>query len=308
MTLIPAAGHLVHMPAHIYARVGRWEDAAESNRRAIAADKVYRARSPNQGFYHIYMAHNHQFLAWGCMMQGRKAEALAEARQMVSEIPTEFIQAAAPAIDGFLPLPRAVLMRFGEWEELLKEPEPAEILPMSRAMWRYTRAIALSNLGRREEAERERKEFQTAAARVPKEWKVGNTDASIILTIAGHVLDGEIAFRAGHNDEAVTHLREAVKAEDTVRYDEPPDWLQPTRHTLGAFLLAAGHVEEAERVYRDDLKRWPENGWDLYGLVQCATARKSGDLNDLERRYAAAWSKADTKIHATCLCVPKSEH
>jgi tetratricopeptide (TPR) repeat protein len=304
-TLVPASGHMVHMPAHIYARTGRWEDAAVANRHAIETDREYRKLSPRQGFYAVYMAHNHQFLAWGCMMQGRKAEALASARAMVAGIPPEFVKDAAPFVDGYMTLPLAVLMRFGEWEQVLKEPRPADFLPVSNAMWRYTRAVALSNLGRREDAEKEREEFRAAVKKVPDGWHVGNSEASTTLAIAGHVLDGEMAYRAGSIDEAIGHLREAVKLEDTVNYDEPPDWLQPARHTLGAFLIEAGRTAEAEQVYREDLKKWPENGWALYGLSRCLEAEKSQEAKDVRGRFERAWASADTKIHATCLCVPK---
>ena len=302
-TLVPAAGHLVHMPAHIYARVGRWEDAAAANRAAIAADAAYRKLSPEQGFYHVYMAHNRQFLAFGCMMQGRSEEATKATREMQEAIPPEFIENMAPVLDGFMPIGLEVLMRFGRWEDILKEPKPAENMPIFIAMWHCTRAVAYANTGRMKEALEERDAFRKAASAVPEDRMVGNSPAPTVLKIATHVLDGEIAFKQGNTDEAVSELKQAVEAEDTLRYDEPPDWMQPVRHTLGAVLLAAGRVKEAEKVYREDLKRWPENGWSLYGLSQALMKDGSPQAPAIEARFKQAWAGADIKIGSSCLCV-----
>jgi tetratricopeptide (TPR) repeat protein len=302
-TLVPSAGHLVHMPAHIWARVGRWEDAAAANRQAIAADAAYRKLSPTQGFYHIYMAHNRQFLAFGCMMQGRSEEAIASAVAMREQIPDEFIQAMAPVIDGALPLKLEVLTRFGRWEEILSEPKPADNLPIMNAIWHGERAIAYANTGRMKEALTERQAFHDSAKAVPEDRMVINNPASKVLTIAGHVVDGEIAFKQGSIDEAVNHLKEAVQVEDTLKYDEPPDWMLPARHTLGAVLLSVGRAQEAEQIYREDLKHWPENGWSLFGLSQALRKQDSPDATAVEERFKKAWAGADIKIGSSCMCV-----
>lgn len=301
--LAPAAGHLVHMPAHIYARVGRWDDAAKSNRAAMEADAAYRKLSPRQGFYHIYMAHNAGFLAWGCMMQGRSEEAVKSTQDMAAAVPKEFIENMAPVIDGYLPIGLEVLMRFGKWEEILKYPKPGENLPIFTAMWHFTRGVAYANTKRIAEAEKEQAEFLKCAAAIPAGRKVGNTPSPTIMTIATHVLAGEIAFKRGSTDDAIKHLKQAVEAEDTVHYDEPPDWMQPVRHTLGAVLLSAGHAAEAEKVYREDLRHWPENGWALYGLAQAMKKQKSDQYTAIEARFKKAWEKADMKIGSSCLCV-----
>jgi hypothetical protein len=143
--------------------------------------------------------------------------------------------------------------------------------------------------------------------KVPEGWRVGNSPAATVLAIAGHVVDGEFAYRAGDSDKAIAELREAVKLEDTLKYDEPPDWMQPARHTLGAFLLDAGKTDEAEIVYKQDLAKWPENGWALYGLTQCMKGKSTPEAKDIQARFEKAWANADTKIHATCLCVPKTQ-
>ncbi len=304
-SLVPGAGHLVHMPAHIYARTGRWADAAAANERAIEVDRAYRARSPEQGFYHIYMLHNHQFLAWGSMMEGRSSVAIREAREMMSEIPPPMLEALAPFVDGVVALPLATMMRFGRWEEILREPEPPAFLPVTRALWHFARGTALASTGRMDEAEGERKALDGIAAGVKDDVKVGNSLAKDILGIASHALEGEIAAQRGRVDEAVAELEQAVKIEDGDRYDEPPDWLQPVRHTLGAVLLRAGRATDAERVYREDLVRWPGNGWALWGLARSLERQgRDDDARAVKARFEKAWARADVKLDTTCLCLP----
>ena len=303
--LVPGAGHLVHMPAHLYARVGRWADAAAANVRAIEADAHYRTEHANPGFYVVYMAHNHHFLAFTAMMRGRSAEALSAARTMVAGIPPKFLEDFAAVADGFAIFPSEVLMRFGRWDEVLAEPEPREFLPLSRAMWRFTRAVAMNAKGQAPQADAERTAFRGAAEKVPKEWTFGNAPASVVVALAGKVLDGEIAAKAGRLDEAVATLREAVAIEDSMRYDEPPDWIQPVRHTLGAALLAAKKPAEAEAVYREDLKRFPENAWSLLGLSRALhDQEKHAEAHEADTRVAKAWADADVRPTSTCLCLP----
>jgi tetratricopeptide (TPR) repeat protein len=304
-TLVPGAGHLVHMPAHIYARVGRWESAAAANEHAIAVDRAYRARSPEQGFYHVYMSHNHQFLAWGSMMEGRSGVAIAEARKMVAEIPPEIVEAMAPLVDGLVALPYGALVRFGRWEEILREPEPPAYLPVTRALRHFARATALASTGKIEEAGAERAAIETIAAGVNPGTTMGNSQAKDILAIASHALAGEIAAQLGKTDDAIAELSQAVKLEDGNRYDEPPDWLQPVRHSLGAVLLRAGRAAEAEKVYREDLAKWPENGWSLWGLARSLEEQgKKADAAAAKARFEKAWARADVKLDSTCLCLP----
>jgi tetratricopeptide (TPR) repeat protein len=301
--IAPAAGHLVHMPAHIYARVGRWNDAAKSNRAAIIADANYRKMSPNQGFYHIYMAHNHGFLSFGCMMQGRSEESIKAAREMVAGVPQAFIESSAAVIDGYLPITMEALMRFGKWEQILREPKPDQRLLVCIAIWHCSRGVAYANLGKIGDAERERELFRAAAAAVPKERKVGNSPSESVMKVATLVLDGEIAYKKGSVDEAVKKLREAVTVEDTLQYNEPPDWMVPARHALGAILLTSGRAKEAEEVYRADLKQWPENGWSLYGLAESLKKQGSTEHAAVRARYLKSWEHADIRIDSSCLCV-----
>ena len=243
-TLVPGASHLVHMPAHIYARVGRWDAAATSNVEAMKIDTIYRATHPKPGFYAMYMAHNAHFLAFTAMMRGRGEEAIRAGRQMVAEVPPEFIRDYGPVVDGYLIFASEALMRFGRWNEILVEPKPPEGLPLSLALWHFTRAVAYNALGRADDTTREVAAFEAARAAVPTDYQFGNSAAADLLKIASLVLNGEIAAREGNLDEAITNLRAAVQLEDTLRYDEPPDWIQPVRHTLGAVLLRAHQASQ----------------------------------------------------------------
>jgi tetratricopeptide (TPR) repeat protein len=302
-TLVPDSSHLVHMPAHIYARVARWDDAAAANRDAMKADAVYRAAYPRPGFYAMYMAHNAHFLGFVAMMQGQSEQALECARTMVAGVPEDFRKEYAPVADGFLIFPSEVLMRFGRWEEVLAEPEPPPQAPLSRAMWHFTRTSALIALKRMEEARAEKAAFDKAAAAVPPGWQFGQNYATNLLAIARNVLAGEMFAQAGELDDAIASLQEAVKVEDTLLYNEPPDWIQPVRHTLGAVLLRAGQAPEAAQVYREDLRRYPENGWALMGLRDALRRQGEDDVaKSVDSRFRKAWAGADVKPPSTCYC------
>lgn len=301
--LVPASGHMVHMPAHIDVRVGQWTKAAEQNRKAIEIDAAYRKLSPTQGIYRIYMAHNDHFLSWACMMLGRKDEALAAARHMIATIPESFARDAAPFVDPMLLVEMEALVRFGMWDEILAVPEPAAHHPITRAYRHFARATAHAAKHEVADAEREQAMFTTARAAVPEKAMMAQNPAHTILDLAAHTLAGEIAYRKGDTEGAVAELTKAVEIEDGLRYMEPPDWFQPARHSLGAVLVAAGRKADAEKVYRADLVRWPENGWSLYGLSQCLEGSAAAEAAAVKTRFEKAWADADTPIQATCLCV-----
>lgn len=301
--LVPAAGHMVHMPAHIYSRVGRWADASAANVRAIEADRRYRALSPRQGFYSVYVAHNRHFLSWASQMEGRSEAALDAARGMLANIPEDFVRESAFFADGFMLIEMETLMRFGRWDELLTIPEPPDYLPITRAFRHFSRGTALAALGRIEEAERARAEFRDAVGKVTEEMIVGNNPARLVLSIADHQLAGEILNRRGDIDAAVRELREAVRIEDSLRYDEAPDWLLPVRHALGAVLVRAKRWSEAESVYRDDLKKNAENGWALWGLARSLRAQERiAEADAVQARFRKAWKRADVSLESTCYC------
>jgi tetratricopeptide (TPR) repeat protein len=301
--LVPDASHMVHMPAHIYARVGDWKGAAQSNRDALKADQIYRAAYPKPGFYAMYMAHNSHFLAYATMMLGRSDETILAARQMVREIPPEFIQDFPTVVDGYTAFVSEALMRFGKWEEILAEPAPPAGLPIAKAKWHFTRASALNALGRADEAKNEQQLFEKAAAAVPADSSFGNNSGPAIVAIARLVLEGEIAANRDDFTTAVARLSEAAKLEDQLRYDEPPGWIQPVRHALGAVLLRQGDAAGAEKVYRADLERNPGNGWSLLGLRNSlAKQNKTGEAEAVNRQLQKAWSEADVKPSCSCYC------
>jgi tetratricopeptide (TPR) repeat protein len=302
--LQPGLGHLVHMPSHVDIRRGRWQQAIAANEKAIAADRRYTARSPEQGFYRLYMAHNHHMLTYGAMMTGQSALALRTIREMVSDIPLEFFKANAFA-DGFMAMPLEVLMRFGRWDEILAEPAFPDFVPISRALQHYARAVAHAAKSDVGAAQTEQAAFLEARARVPKEAQFGNNAGSDVLDVAEQLMRGEILYLSGHADEGIAALREAVAREDKLRYDEPPDWIQPVRHALGAALLQSGRFAEAEAVFREDLAKLPGNGWGLYGLQRALQLQgKAEEATATGKQFDAIWKDADLKIKSACLCLP----
>jgi tetratricopeptide (TPR) repeat protein len=306
-TLAPDSGHLVHMPSHIDVRLGRWNLAADQNAIAMRVHDAYARRSPRQGFYRAYMFHNTHFLAYACMMAGRRSEAIAAAREMLRSIPDEFYRDYAPIVDAYAAIEVESLLRFGLWDDVLALPQPRQGLPVTRALWRFARAAALAAKGSVAEAREEQKLFRSDVAAVPEGAMMAINPAEKVLRIADEMLEGEICFKEGRIDAAVDRLRTAIGIEDTLLYMEPPDWVQPVRHTLGAVLLHAGRAADAAAVYREDLRRWPENGWSLHGLADALRASGNAAESAVVRARAdAAWSRSEVAGGPSCLCVPKS--
>lgn len=302
-TLVPASGHMVHMPAHIDVRMGRWNLAAEQNRAAMAVHKRYAKQSPRQGFYRAYMFHNEHFLSYACMMAGRRKDAVAAARGMVASIPEDFFVQMAPVADAYTSIQTEALMRFGMWDEILAEKEPRADLPITRTMWRFARGVAFAAKGDTGAAREEQKRFKEARAKVPAGAMMAINPADKVLSIADLMLEGEILNREGDTSGAILRLTNAGAIEDTLLYMEPPDWVQPVRHALGAILLDAGRAGEAADVYREDLKRWPENGWSLFGLSEAlAASGQEADAKAVRARFDKAWSKADVTLGSSCYC------
>lgn len=301
--LVPASSHMVHMPSHIDVRMGRWALAADTNARAASVDARYRKLSPKQGFYRFYMVHNQHFFAYTCMMEGRSKDAIETARAVAASAPPDMISEMAPVLDGYMTIDLEALKRFGKWDELLNEPKPPQYFPVKTSIWHADRAVAFAAKGDTASAEQEQALFREAVKKVPKDARVGNSPAVEVLAVADHVVAGEIAYRKGQIDTSISELRAAIKIEDGLRYDEPPDWMVPARHTLGAVLVSANRIDEAEKVYREDLARWPENGWSLHGLHECLERQGSPEAAAVEARFRKAWSRSDTKITSSCLCV-----
>jgi tetratricopeptide (TPR) repeat protein len=296
--LAPAAGHLVHMAAHIYMRAGRYGAASDANARGVAADRAYLAAVKPSGFYALmYVPHNLQFLAVSTAFEGRRAASEKAAREAAAAAPEAHV-ADMPMLESFRAAPYFSLVRFAAWDALLAEPAPPETQRFTSAIHLWSRGVALARLGRVDEAAAELARLEQARARVPEEIELlGNNRAVTVLTIAARALTGEVAAARGDLDAAVASLREAVAIEDTLAYGEPPDWPIPARHALGAALLDAGRAAEAEAAYRADLARNPENGWALSGLSE--SLRRQGralEAEAVEARLQRAFARADVAL------------
>jgi tetratricopeptide (TPR) repeat protein len=303
--LVPGSGHLVHMPSHIFIRTGRYAEATDANARAIAADEAYFQLAPEPDFYSLYFLHNVHFLAYAAMMEGRYQTAMDAARKIERQIPQEFLKKYVTLADGFMPTALHVMIRFGKWEEILAEPEPPAWRLFSRAERHFARSVAYSALGQLRQARRELRLLDEVAEGITEDWKMGNNAAGEVLAVARAMAAGELAFREGKTERAFQLLRRAVTREEGLRYDEPPGWMQPVRHALGALLLADGRYAEAERVYRADLRRHPNNAWSLLGLQQSlGLQQKTKEADELAARVEQAWARADVKPVASCYCHP----
>jgi tetratricopeptide (TPR) repeat protein len=303
--LQPALGHMVHMPSHIDLRRGRWQAAIEANERAIKADAAYAKTVPGQEFYRLYMAHNYHMLMFAAMMQGESKRALTAVRDMAAGVPKAWVmqKGNAAIVDGFLAAHLEVMKRFGQWDDILTEPEPPELFPIARAMRHQIRGVAYAAKGQVAEARKEQELFREAVKKTPAEATFGNNKAADLFAVGEDLLEGEILAREGKLAEAVAALRAAVAKEDKLRYSEPPDWVVPVRHALGAWLLKAGEPAEAEKVYRQDLKQWPDNGWSLYGLAASLEAQgKKDEAAEVRRKFDEAWKRADVKLPSSCFC------
>lgn len=288
--LMPGAGHLVHMPAHIYIRVGRYADAIERNVHATHADSVFVAgERPSLVYAGLYIPHNHHFLGFAAMLAGRSQVALSSGRETVAKAPVEAMR-QMPDFQPMLAFEHSLLLKFGRWDELLALPLPATDVPVARATALYARGTALAATGKGAEATGLVDSVAALGSALPQGI------AKSIVSIAQHSLAGELAARAKRWGEAETHFRAAARIEDGLMYMEPPWWIEPVRHALGATLLRAGKAREAEVVYREDIKRFPGNGWALYGLWQSLKAQGSKDAAAAEAEFRKAWAGADVEL------------
>jgi len=292
--LMPAAGHMVHMPAHIYIRVGRYADAAEANERAIRADEDYLSQCQVQGLYPVsYYPHNLHFLWAAATLEGRSEAAVEAARRVAEKVPHHHAGGLAWTAD-FPVTPLLAYTRFGRWQEVLTEPEPPATQPYARGIWHYARGLGFVARG---QLDRSAGELSALRALLGHDaFKTTLKDLPLLtnLEIAARIVEGELAARRGDAVTAIRVLRQAVEIDDGLPYSEPPIWHQPPRQVLGAVLLEAGRATDAEAVYREDLTRFRENGWSLFGLMQSLRAQnRAADAADVRRRFAAAWSRSD---------------
>ena len=299
-TLMPGAGHLVHMPAHIYTRVGKYHDAVESNEQAVRVDHEYGARRTTHSDHADgYHTHNLHFLWASLMMEGQKERALQIARQVTTPIDQGEAK-KDKSKEFYLPTPIWSMIRFGQWDELLREPAPPSSLHFAHGIWRLGRGLALAASGRLPGAEGEHVVLMGLTKRVGRNRTAEEKTQRVLLNIAERLLAGELAARHKRYEEGIKLLTDAVKLEEGLPYTEPPYWPIPIRHYLGALFLAAGRPAEAEQVYRADLARNPQNGWSAFGLLQSLRAqRKNSAVKTVEPQFKEAWAHADVVLPAS---------
>jgi tetratricopeptide (TPR) repeat protein len=299
LPLMPGAGHIVHMPAHIYLRVGRYADVVSSNQQAVAADEDYITQCRAQGMYPLgYYPHNIHFIWLGATMLGQSKLAIESARKTASAI-SPATPEQLPFVQGFLAVPYYAMVRFGRWDDLIAEPQPAHDTLFTRGVWHYARGTAFGAKGRYDEAQGELASLQKVLSdpELAKMPQFTLNSAEAILRVASEVLNGDLAARRKEYDRAIAAFDRALRYEEAMTYTEPPDWHAPVRHWLGAALLEAGRPAEAEVVYWDDLKRNRENGWALFGLQQALLAQgKKDEAAAVEQRFTKAWSRSDVTL------------
>jgi tetratricopeptide (TPR) repeat protein len=297
--MMPAAGHLDHMPAHIYQRVGQYEASAEANRQGAVADAAYYGKTAALDYYPMYTSHNYQFLASSAAMEGRKAETLDAVAKSRASISDDLL-AGMGGVDWYVAFSYEAMLRFGLWDEALKAPAPSAKLSGLMVAYQEARATALAAKGRFDEAEQAAAALDTAAAAAPGDYRCGQNLAKDCYAVASLRAHARVALARKETDKGLDLLRQAVAREDRLGYDEPSDSFFPTRHLLGAALMAAGKASEAEAVYREDLQRNAENGWALYGLKAALEAQgKTAESGEAGRRFTEAWKHADITLTAS---------
>ena len=303
--LVPGAGHLVHMPSHIYRRIGRYHDASLSNLAAIAADEDYITQCRAQGVYPLaYYPHNIHFLWDSATMEGRSKMALDAARKASTTVP-EGAWRDIPLLHQFLVAPLFSYTRFGKWDEILAEPQPPEDSPFWTGIWHYARGLAYL-AGNDVNAAGKELEKLNEIGKIEwlEDYRVtfSRNGAKAILVLAAVVLDGEISAKQGDFDKAIALLHQGVLLEENLIYNEPPDWHVPVRQVLGEVLLDAGRPAEAEAVYWQDLRQNPENGWSLFGLMKSLQAQgKKDEAKAIEKRFHKAWNNTDVVLTASII-------
>ena len=299
-SLIPDAGHIVHMPAHIYQRVGRYADASEANRHAVKVDLDYQRKAPSWGYYGMYLVHNYGFLAYSASMEGRSHESLEAARASADNFPPAML-AMMPGMDFFIAEPLLVMVRFGMFDQILATPRPDARYATLTALWLHAHGVALAATGKLADAAADLAALTTLAQAIPADLTADTNSTRDLLAVAIPFLDAVI-LQQQRDPRAIEVWTTAVAAEDRLSYSEPADWFFPVRHYLGAALLTANRWTDAEQVYRDDLARNPGNGWGLYGLARALRGQhRVKDAEATEQSFAKAWSHADIELSTTAL-------
>jgi tetratricopeptide (TPR) repeat protein len=317
-TLVPDAGHLLHMPTHVDVLCGDYQNVVARNHRAILADAKFLNTRGADNFYSVYRCHNYHFKIYGAMFLGQPSVALATANELIATIPEDFLRSLADWFEAFIPMKQHVLIRFGQWEAILAQdlPDDSKLYSVTTAMMHYARTVAFANLGEIINAQTERDRFYNACGEVQETRMLFNNTCQDILKVAEQMLLGELAYKSGHHEQAFGHLRRSVELDDTLPYDEPWGWMQPTRHALGALLIEQGQYEEAEAVYRADLGldatlsracQHPGNVWSLHGLHECLLQRGEPiETRQIKLQLDKALARAEIAITASCYCRHKA--
>ena len=316
--LCPDAGHLVHMATHVDVLCGEYQSVVARNHEAARVDVKYKEYAGGENFYSLYRIHNLHFESYGAMFLAQKSKALEAAAKLRDEVPDEVVRVYPDLFEAFVANRPHVLIRFGMWEDILNEPVPRdiELYAFTQTLIYYARAIALANLGRHAEAEKERAKFQAALDALPEERMLFQNKAHDVLNVAREMMLGELEYKSGNIAKGLDHLRQSVHLDDNLMYEEPWAWPQPPRHALGALLLDAGEWAEAEAVYRADLGldptlpralQNPSNVWALHGLHECLARRDDKvELLHIKRQLDLAKARAEIPIRASCLCRSKA--
>jgi len=329
-TLMPAMGHLVHMPSHIDAWVGGYEEGIACNEAGTAADDRYVEISGNESqFYKFYRMHNQHFVVWMSMQDAQYGNSMKYARKMEAQLTAKhvtfmlagIIPMGAVFLEAFATMPWHVMIRFGKWDDIIAEPVPSSVsvFPGCIATAHYARGVAYASKGMVPEAEKEQVEFLKAcknpalAGRVLHNNPMWTEEGPCVLKVAEQMLAGEIAYRKAviapgpqveAFDGAFDKIKAAVVLSENLKYDEPWGWMVPARHALGALMLEQGRFDEAEAVYRDDIAMWKDNVWGLLGLTQVSEKRGTplADIKDIKAKFTKASKRADVSLEATCFC------
>ena len=317
-TLVPDAGHLVHMPTHIDVLCGNYHDVVHWNQKAVEADLKYFEREGPFNIYTGYRQHDYHFVIYGALFLGQIEPALEAVRGLFATVPEEMLKIESPPMadyfESYMAMEPHILIRFGRWKEAiaLEPPADPDLWATLNATVHYARAVGFAALGQVVEAEAAEQVFLAACARVPETRLLHNNRVIDLMEIAKEMVRGEIEYRKGNYDIAFAHLRRSVELDDDLPYDEPWGWMQPARHALGALLLEQGRVAEAEAVYREDLGLGgqlsratvhPDNVWSLKGLHDCLAARgEAVEIVQLRQRLDLARARADRAVGASCFC------
>ena len=300
-TLVPSAGHLVHMPSHIYINTGDYHEGSIANEKAVVADSIYIAECKLQGYYpQMYYPHNYHFLAATAAFEGRGARSIEAAYKTASLIDKKYYhEPGFEMVQHFLTIPNHILIKFGQWEKILTLPKPTEDLIYPTAIWHYARGIAYVNLDKIKQSNEELKNLNelSQSPSIAGQLNWGVNKVTDVCKISSKTLEAELNVKARKYNDAIQLLSDAIKLEDNLNYNEPPDWFFSVRHILGNLLLKTGNFIQAEKVYREDLAYWPKNGFALNGLFESLVGQgKTKEAEGVKKQFEQAWNLADSEL------------